>query len=330
MPARFAFPAYRASGPGQHERVAGGEWNERPPSRKPFEPCLSGSLGGQQRAADEVGAAACLDPSSFGRASADPEPALLAPYVGEHHLVAGREGGQPVGLDGQEDFGIAWEVCRPCSGEPGAGGCGDPSKCVVARAKADDLRTRLDRAGAKLRPRKVDQDRKAPSRRLRDGSDMRHHRRPCGSVVVRRVDPRAVHSGRRERGHKLVIPAGFGRQRDHDARLPPLAALPEQRQRAPAERVTALVEGSRRSGRVDRGTVCREPLHDREHLLKRRQNMRLAAAQRGEPKPGQSALELAVVVPTQHEVGAHVGDTRIESSRTINTDRKADLVAKPP
>ena len=58
--------------------------------------------------------------------------------------------------------------------------------------------------------------------------------------------------------------------------------------------------------------------------------MRLATAERGEPEPGEGALELAVVMRTEREVGAHVGDTLIELSGAIGTGGKADLVAKPP
>jgi hypothetical protein len=57
--------------------------------------------------------------------------------------------------------------------------------------------------------------------------------------------------------------------------------------------------------------------------------MRLAATERGGPEPSRCALELAVVVRTKRQVGAHVGDTRIEPSGTINTSGKATLVAEP-
>ena len=227
--------------------------------------------------------------------------ALAAAGVGELDGVARLRLREQIALDGNRR--VVYIGFVHARDEPHARGLRHASDRIAHRSPLRHRRSRLDRAGAKLGPGKIEGQCAALAGLALGPAQVLDHSLPDLGAVVGAVDAHDFHAGLDQVADQRRLIGRFAGHRHHDPRLPATARGSEDRVRVRGEqRVAGIERDRRRRGNLGRNRLIAEREEHLEHRLQRGHHVRFHAAQRAQAQSGELVLQLAHVVPAHGEV----------------------------
>ena len=227
-------------------------------------------------------------------------------------MVADLEPGQPAFRDGKAGIGgRRWQQLTAVGNEPDPSRGGDPPEEVAAGTPLDQAGAGFDRARPELWTGKIHEDATRLAKILLGAAEVGDHPRPVGGVVVRAIDPHAVHAAIEQLANEQVILGCLARHRDHDPDGPLGGFRAEQLLGVRIKQLDPFIEPhGRRDWRRKLPGAAAELVKHLQDDAQRGEDVRLGPAQGGEAEPGQPFLELTDIVPAEGEVMEQVSGAR--------------------
>jgi hypothetical protein len=228
----------------------------------------------------EIGGLHRLRPTTGTSRVSDLQAPPRAARILKRHAVSDLQALQPGPRDGKAGVGARRRRLRRVTvGEPHSRWRCHATEEIPLRADFRHGRARLDGPGPQFGAGQIHQDLAAdPDGRLGTPEVLDHPHPPC-SVVVRAVDPHAVHALLDEIVHETVVVGGLARHRDHDPNSATMRRSPEELFRLFGEQVVACLEVGSRAVR-SRPLLPLQGMQRADHGVKARKDVSLRAAER--------------------------------------------------